>query len=111
MTMPSRGVHSIQKQARGDDMAKKSGMPTLAKKESMKTKITKRAPALDAMSVGAANAPMDRAAGLRAAGPMGMKKGGSCAPKMAKGGSCKGYFKGGSVDGVIKKGHTKGKLV
>ena len=45
--------------------------------------------------------------------PMGMKKGGSCAPKMpkmAKGGSCKGYYKGGSVDGIVKKAHTKGKI-
>ena len=81
-------------------MAKKSGMPTLAKKESMKARVTKRAPALDSMSVGAAGAPMPPAAGLRSAGPMGMKKGGAC----------KGYYKGGSVDGVIKKGHTKGKI-
>ena len=91
-------------------MAKKAGMPTLPKKESMKAKITKRGPGLDTMSVGAANAPMDRAAGLRSAMP-GMKKGGSCGSKMAKGGSCKGYFKGGSVDGCVSKGKTKGKMV
>lgn len=90
-------------------MAKKSGMPTLAKKESMKARVTKRAPALDSMSVGAASAPMDKAAGLRSAMP-GMKKGGSCAPKMAAGGSCKGYAKGGSIDGVAMKGKTKGKI-
>ncbi len=53
--------------------------------------------------------PMDKM-GLGSDMPMGMKKGGSCAPKMAKGGSCKGYYKGGSVDGVIKKGRTKGKI-
>jgi len=113
MTMASRGISPIQKKARGNKMAKKSGMPTLAKKESMKARVTKRAPKLDTMSLGAADAPMPPAAGLRAAGPMGMKKGGSCAPKMAKGGACgsmKGYYKGGSVDGVIKKGHTKGKI-
>jgi hypothetical protein len=95
-------------------MAKKSGMPTLAKKESMKARVTKRAPSLDSMSVGAAGAPMPPAAGLRAAGPMGMKKGGSCGPKMAKGGSCgsmKGYYKGGSVDGCVSKGRTKGKII
>ena len=41
----------------------------------------------------------------------GMKKGGSCGTKkMACGGSAKGYFKGGSVDGAVKKGHTKGKI-
>lgn len=85
-------------------MAKKSGMPTLAKKESMKARVTKRAPALDSMSVGAAGAPMPPAAGLRSAGPMGMKKGGSC-------GAMKGYYKGGSVDGCVSKGKTKGKIV
>ena len=65
------------------------------KKSSLK--ISAKRPALDSMSVGAAMAPMDQAAGLRP----GMKKGG-CAMK--------GYFKGGSVDGAIKKGHTKGKI-
>lgn len=98
MTMASRGVHSIQEKARGDDMK--------AKNVSMKkTKVSVKKP-LDSMSVGAAMAPMDQAAGLRS----GMKKGGSCGTKMAKGGACKGYFKGGSVDGVIKKGRTKGKM-
>ena len=67
-----------------------------AKNVSMKkTKVSVKKP-LDSMSVGAAMAPQDAAAGLRS----GMKKGGSC----------KGYFKGGSVDGIIKKGHTKGKI-
>lgn len=108
MTRASRGISPIQRKARGNKMAKKSGMPTLPKKESMKAKITKRAPALDSMSVGAAGAPMPPAAGLRAAAP-GMKCGGST-KKMACGGSMKGYFKGGSVDGAVKKGHTKGKI-
>ena len=89
-------------------MAKKSGMPTLAKKESMKARVTKRGPALDSMSVGAAGAPMPPAAGLRT----GMKAGGSCGTKkMACGGSMKGYYKGGSVDGCVSKGKTKGKII
>ena len=109
--MASRGISPIQRKARGSKMAKKSGMPTLAKKESMKARVTKRAPALDSMSVGAAGAPMPPAAGLRAAAP-GMKKGGSCGTKkMACGGSMKGYYKGGSVDGCVSKGKTKGKMV
>lgn len=78
-------------------MAKKSGMPMLPKKESAKVSVKKRAPMMG---------DMGGASGM----PMGMKKGGSCAPKMAKGGSCKGYYKGGSVDGVVKKGRTKGKI-
>ena len=87
--MPSRGISSIQKKARGDDMK--------AKNVSMKkTKVSIKKP-LDTMSVGAAMAPQPASTGLRE----GMKKGGSC----------KGYFKGGSVDGCIKKGHTKGKMV
>ena len=60
---------------------------------------------LDSMSVGAAMAPQDAAAGLRT----GMKKGGSCGT-MKKGGACKGYYKGGSVDGIIKQGRTRGKV-
>ena len=84
-------------------MAKKSGMPTLAKKESAKVRVEKRAPArpgLNAMSAGAANSlPMPPGAGLRMAGP-GMKKGG-----------CAGYAKGGSIDGIAQKGKTKGKFV
>ena len=99
MTRASRGISPIQRKARGNKMAKKSGMPTLPKKESMKAKITKRGPGLDSMSVGAAGAPMPPAAGLRAA-----------MPGMKKGGSCKGYAKGGSIDGVAKKGRTRGKI-
>jgi hypothetical protein len=85
MTMASRGISPIQKKARGN------------KSEKTSMKISKRKASPAAMAAG----PM---------GGMGMKKGGSCAPKMAAGGSCKGYFKGGSVDGVIKKGRTKGKI-
>lgn len=75
-------------------MAKKSGMPVLPKSEKLKTKVTRRSPK-NTMSVGAASAPMDPAMGLR----------------MKKGGSCKGYAKGGSIDGVVTKGKTKGRIV
>jgi hypothetical protein len=81
-------------------MAKKmssAGISAPPKSEKTSMKISKRKAAPAAMAAG----PM---------GAMGMKKGGSCGTKMAAGGSCKGYFKGGSVDGVIKKGHTKGKI-
>ena len=72
-----------------------------AKNVSMKkTKVSVKKP-LNAMSAGAANSlPMPPAAGLRAAGPMGMK----C------GGKVKGYAKGGSIDGVATKGKTRGKI-
>lgn len=84
--MPSRGISSIQKKARGNDMK--------AKNVSVKkTKVAVKKP-IDSMSVGSASSlPMGPAAGMK------------------KGGSCKGYFKGGSVDGCISKGHTKGKIV
>lgn len=75
-------------------MAKKSGMPMLPKSESVKTKVKKHSPR-NTMSVGAASAPMDSAMGLR----------------MKKGGSCKGYAKGGSIDGAVMKGRTKGKVL
>lgn len=87
-------------------MAKKEDMrKSMAPKPSKSSlKIKAKRPMLDSMSVGAAGAPMPPAAGLRSAGPMGMKKGGSC-------GAMKGYYKGGSVDGCISKGRTKGKMV
>jgi len=78
-----------------------AGISAPPKSEKTSMKISKRKAAPAAMSAG----PMG------AMGGMGMKKGGSCAPKMAAGGSCKGYYKGGSVDGVIKKGHTRGKII
>ena len=82
-------------------MAKEDMRKSMAPKPSKSSvKIKAKRPSMDAMAAG----PMG------AMGGMGMKKGGSCAPKMAKGGSCKGYYKGGSVDGVISKGHTKGKI-
>ena len=42
-------------------------------------------------------------------GTLGLKKGGSCSTKkMACGGAT--YKKGGAIDGVAKKGHTKGTI-
>lgn len=80
--------------------------PANAEKTSMKITKKKASP-LNTMSVGSAMAPMDQAAGLRP----GMKKGGSCGTKkMSCGGSMKGYYKGGSVDGAVKKGRTRGKI-
>ena len=82
MTMPSRGISSIQRKATGDDMKcgmKKGGdacKGMLKNKDKMSTKLNK-------MSLGPA----------ASAGPM------------------PGYYKGGKVDGCIKKGHTKGKMV
>ena len=108
--MASRGISPIQKQARGKKMAKEDMRKSMAPKPSKSSvKIKAKRPALDSMSVGAAMAPQPPSTGLRSALP-GMKKGGSCGTKMAKGGACKGYFKGGSVDGAISKGHTKGKI-
>ena len=85
----------------------RKAMAPKPKKSSLK--ISAKRP-LDSMSVGAAMAPQPPSTGLRPAMP-GMKKGGSCGTKMAKGGACKGYYKGGSVDGCITKGRTKGKFV
>lgn len=88
-----------------------AGVRAPANSEKTSMKITKKkAPMLDSMSVGAAGAPMPAAAGLRSAMP-GMKKGGSCGTKkMSCGGAMKGYYKGGSVDGAVKKGRTRGKI-
>lgn len=96
-------------------MAKKmssAGVSAPPKSEKTSMKISKRKAPLDSMSVGAAKSlPAGPMAGLRSAGPMGMKKGGSCAPKkMACGGAMKGYAKGGSIDGIAHKGKTKGKI-
>jgi hypothetical protein len=75
-----------------EDMRK--SMAPKPKKSSMK--ISARSPA-DSMSVGAANSlPMGPAVGLR--------------PGMKAGGACKGYAKGGSIDGIAQKGKTRGKV-
>lgn len=97
--MASRGISPIQKKARGKGMAKKEDMrKSMAPKPSKSSMKVKAKAPLNAMSAGAASSlPLPPSAGLRAAG-------------MKSGGSCKGYFKGGSVDGIIKKGHTKGKI-
>ena len=94
MTRPSRGISDIQEKARGKtDMAKlKAGMFPLKKKDTIKAKVTKRgAPTPDLAQLGA----------MRGAAPA-MKKGGS---------ACKGYAKGGSIDGIAKKGKTSGKII
>lgn len=83
MTMPSRGISSIQRKATGDDMKcgmKKDGKADARKgmlknKDKMSTKLNK-------MSLGPASSA----------------------------GAMPGYYKGGKVDGCIKKGHTKGKM-
>ena len=104
--MASRGISDIQEKARGSKMAKKpmmggktdarKAMAPKPKKSSLK--ISAKRP-LDSMSVGAAMAPQPPSSGLR-----------SAMPGMKKGGACKGYYKGGSVDGIVKKAHTRGKI-
>ena len=93
MTRPSRGISDIQEKARGrTDMAKlKAGMAPLKKKDVIKAKVTKRAPTPDLAQLGA----------MRGMTPA-MKKGGS---------ACRGMYKGGSVDGITKKGKTRGKII
>jgi hypothetical protein len=93
MTRPSRGISDIQEKARGKtNMTKlKAGMFPLKKKDTIKAKVTKRAPTPDLAQLGA----------MRGAAPA-MKKGGS---------ACRGMYKGGSVDGITKKGKTRGKII
>lgn len=93
MTRPSRGISDIQEKARGKtNMTKlKAGMAPLKKKDTIKAKVTKRAPTPDLAQLGA----------MRGAAPA-MKKGGS---------ACRGMYKGGSVDGITKKGKTRGKII
>ena len=101
MTRPSRGISDIQEKARGNKMTKlKAGMAPLKKKDVLKAKVIKRnAPTPDMAQLGAM-----RSAGLKAVpgSPMGMKKGGA---------TCRGMYKGGSVDGAVKKGRTRGKII
>jgi len=93
MTRPSRGISDIQEKARGKtNMTKlKAGMAPLKKKDVIKAKVTKRAPTPDLAQLGA----------MRGMAPA-MKKGGS---------ACRGMYKGGSVDGITKKGKTRGKII
>jgi hypothetical protein len=90
MTRPSRGISDIQEKARGrTDMAKlKAGMAPLKKKDVIKAKVTKRAPTPDLAQLGA----------MRGMTPA-MKKGGMC------------YSKGGAMDGIAKKGKTRGEII
>ena len=93
MTRPSRGISDIQEKARGKtNMTKlKAGMAPLKKKDVIKAKVTKRAPTPDLAQLGA----------MRGMAPA-MKKGGS---------ACRGMYKGGSVDGITKKGKTRGEII
>ena len=101
MTRPSRGISDIQEKARGNNMTKlKAGMAPLKKKDVIKAKVTRRAPTPDMAQLGAM-----RSAGLKAVP-------GSPTTAMKKGGStCRGMYKGGVVDGAVKKGRTRGKLI
>ena len=71
-----------------------------APKKSEKTSVSlkKKLPAFGGASLGPARAP---------AGVMGAIPG----VAMKKGGSCKGYAKGGSINGVARKGRTSCKKV
>ena len=78
----------------------KAGMAPLKKKDVIKAKVTRRAPTPDMAQLGAM-----RSAGLKAVP-------GSPTAAMKKGGStCRGMYKGGVVDGTVKKGHTKGRVI
>lgn len=70
-----------------------------APKKSEKTSVSlkKKLPAFGGASLGSARAPADSMGAIPGVA-------------MKKGGSCKGYYKGGSVDGCITKGRTKGKI-
>jgi hypothetical protein len=89
MTLPSRGISDIQEQARGNDMkcgmkkgGKMGGKMGPKNMSAKSTKISMRKP-MDEMSVG---------------------------PTKSRG-SVPGYAKGGSIDGVAKKGKTKGRVI
>lgn len=85
MTLPSRGIANIQEKARGNSMKscgmKKGGKMGPKNVSAKSTKISVRKP-MDEMSMG----PM------KSKGPI------------------PGYAKGGSIDGVAKKGKTRGKM-
>lgn len=74
------------------DPRKKAADKAAAPVDKASMRVSKRGPALGAMGAG----PM----GAMGAGPMGM----------CGGGKVKGYAKGGAIDGIAKKGHTKGKI-
>ena len=93
MTMPSRGISPIQEKARGKGMKKDMRKSMAPKPAKSSMKIKAKMP-LDSMSVGAAMAPQDAAAGLRT----GMKKGGSVSSASKR------------ADGIATKGKTRGKM-
>lgn len=84
MTMPSRGISSIQRKATGDDM--KCGMKMGGKADSRKGMLKNKAKA-------------------------GMKISKASLGPATSAGDVPGFYKGGKVDGCIKKGRTKGKMV
>lgn len=94
MTRASRGISEIQEHARGSKM-KKNMAPRTSKTT---VKVAKKRPMFPdmGMSVGAA-----RSGNLKNIPGLG---------GMKAGGACKGYAKGGSIDGVAHKGKTKGKI-
>ena len=99
MTRPSRGVSDIQEKARGNKMRK------LKNKESVKVSVKKKAPSV------AGAGPMGMPAGRPGSfGGMGSLGAGPAPMGMKKGGVCKGYAKGGSIDGIASKGKTKGRI-
>ena len=95
MTRASRGISEIQEHARGSKM-KKDMAPRTSKTTVKVAKRRPMSPGLGDMSVGAA-----RSRNLKDVPGMG---------GMKAGGACKGYAKGGSIDGVAHKGKTKGKF-
>jgi hypothetical protein len=99
MTRASRGISDIQEHARGNKM-KKDMAPRTSKTKVKVAKKRPMAPGMGDMSVGSA-----RSGNLKNIPGMGGMKAG-----MKSGGSCKGYAKGGAIDGVAHKGKTKGKI-
>lgn len=95
MTRASRGISEIQEHARGNKM-KKNMISNVEKAKVAVKKKRPMPPGLGDMSVGAA-----RSRNLKDVPGMGGMKAGGC---------CKGYAKGGSIDGAAHKGKTKGKI-
>ena len=108
MTRASRGISEIQEHARGNKM-KKDMIKNVEKAKVAVKKKRAMPPGMGDMNVGAARSNnLKNVPGL---GGMGrMKSGGMKAGGMKSGGSCKGYAKGGAIDGVAHKGKTKGKI-
>lgn len=103
MTRASRGISEIQEHARGNNM-KKNMIKNVEKAKVAVKKKRAMPPGMGDMNVGAARSNNLR--NVPGLGGMGKMKAGG----MKSGGSCKGYAKGGSIDGVAHKGKTKGKM-